>query len=155
MFCCRMLIQQPNSCTVCLFVVAAFCSFVLCNRSKGDDEAILQREEFFCCQSTNPESVPCRAPVWVPIWGANLDLSFSFHAKMQVFNKVSQSEHQTSKMNIKFQNLRKFEGYQTYPPPPSQIGVHMLVFKVTRHVKTWFSMSSSLQAIILNPWAPT
>lgn len=31
----------------CLFVVAAFCNFVLCNRSKGDDEAILQREEFF------------------------------------------------------------------------------------------------------------
>jgi hypothetical protein len=70
---------------------------------------------FFGCQSTNPESVPCRAPVWVPIWGANLDLSFSFHAKLQVFNKVSQSEHQTSKMNIKFQKLRKFEGCQTYP----------------------------------------
>jgi hypothetical protein len=81
-----MLIQQPNSCTYCLFVCLLLQLFVTLSSAIEAKEMMKQyykEKNFFCCQSTNPESVPFRAPVWVPIWGANLDLSFSFHAKMQ------------------------------------------------------------------------
>lgn len=130
---------------VCLFVVAAFCNFVLCNRSKGDDEAILQREDFFCCQLTNPESVPCRAPVWVPI--CTLVSQFMPSCRCSKWAPNIQNEHYISKTenNWGMSNIS----------PPWKLGYTCLFCKVMRHVKTWFSMSSSLQAITLNPWAPT